>query len=176
MTTAIVEHGGGSDGPGVYAHTSTTYVWPGSLNLAVHIMPPDLTHEAVQLGTITRATYHALEAIVGGVDINGCFVMLHFEPATHNVHVTMLPVGADTERSCLDAQLRQSEKGFAHLLHQLQAYVDACTPPNGVRILYNAPADLDTPSKVAIVHELGIDHSLVRKSLAQFIAAITPQP
>lgn len=149
----------GCESPGNFTHCSRSFVWSSpELNIGIHIVPFELTHEQLQLGTITRATYHTLET-VGAMDSQACFVMLHYVPSTKNVHVTMLPVGDDDIRNRMDAELKSGKDGFNNLLERVKAKILSGyrSKPNGVFILYNAPGDLDTPSKVVIVHELGSD-------------------
>ena len=176
----MIEEADAREGPGHFNHTSHSYVWPGEeLNLGVHLLPGEFSHEEVRLGLITRATYQALESVSGGLNDAACFVMLHYEPASHNVHVTMLPVGEEESRVRLDAQLKSGTDGFNNLLSGVIGKLKSGVSPNGVSILYNTPADLDTPSKVATVHELGVNveraDGRLEMGLQDFLEAIHPR-
>lgn len=168
------------EGPGSFNYTSQTYVWAGDeVNLAVHLLPSEFTHEELELGTITRTTYHALETVSQGLNEDACFVMLHFEPSTQNVHVTMLPVGKEAPRVRLDAQLKSGTAGFNAVLSELIGRMESDVSPNGVFIMYNSPGDLKTPSEVAIVHEIGVDvkgaDGRLDMGLGDFIETLQPR-
>ena len=159
------------EGPGSFTYTSHTYVWPAPyLNIGIHILPADLTPDTLQLGTITRAAYHALATVEHGLEHDGCFVMIHYVPSTQNVHVTMLPVGEEEARTNIDTGLKSGRQGFSNLLEHVVEMIHSNRKTNGVFILYNAPDDLATPTKVAIVHEIGV----VVPDLGEFMSAIAP--
>lgn len=145
-----------AEGPGEFEYMSKSYVWGSpELNIGVHFVPLQFTHEELQLGTVTRAVYHTLETVQGGLHTEGCFVMVHYVSSTKNVHVTMLPVGNEEIRARLDEELKNGKVGFSNLLQTLKTKIEVGGKPNGVFILYNSPEDLNTPTKVAIVHEMG---------------------
>lgn len=160
------------EGPGLFTYTSSAYVWPAhDLNIGVHILPHELTHETLQLGTITRATYHTLETVQHGLVQSGCFILIHYVPSTQTVHVTMLPVGDEQHRASLDHELKNGKTGMTKLLGYLRKKVDEEPhSSNAVHILYNTPDDLNSHSKLAIVHEMGVE-----APLQKFFDAIGPK-
>jgi hypothetical protein len=141
------------------------------VNLGVHILPTPLTHERLQLGTLTRAVYQTLESVDGGLNAAGCFVMCHFEVSTNKLHVTMLPVGDPEMRDKLDTEIK--EVGINVLLSQLSGLATNPTvAPNSVRVMYNTPDAMDTLSGVTIVHELGASRSEMQTVLSGLLSLI----
>jgi len=143
------------EGPRAFTHTSRVFVWSlQGINVAVHMVPPELSDNDLDLGTVTRVAYHILESVEGGLDVNECFVVLHYVTSTQNIHVTMLPGGNAEKCAHFDTKLKEGKDGFSDLLGCVKHTILSGVRPNGVYMLFNDPHDLDGGE---IVHEIGVD-------------------